>query len=334
MKIQTFGKLLFLASLLLWNACTKKAETSPAIIVNQDGKITAFGQAVELDNLQAVLMDSLLHLDIIPDTLSVEYQGEVLMGVRGEVRTQVNDAIAAAKEAQTHPVVVRRTFWQQQGADCDQPDTLRTNCAVINLTYPQVYYKETALPQSANAWVNQYLVGILTSGTEDEQAAANAQTLEAGAKVFFDVHESFKGSAMYGGFDAECKYDVLLNNGRYLTLQIESYTFQGGAHGSPGAIVTTFDTASGATLSWNDLVSDTTALKSLADQKFREVKAEAFEDGFHFDDMFPFKLADNYGLTDTGIYFYYVPYEVGPYVLGSTTFTIPFTELGGIAKIK
>ena len=80
------------------------------------------------------------------------------------------------------------------------------------------------------------------------------------------------------------------------------------------------------------------ALKAKAEKKFREVKAEVFKPesdggwGYEFDEVFPFKLADNTGLVENGLFFCYVPYEVGPYVLGSTEFVLPFDEIKELLK--
>ena len=81
-------------------------------------------------------------------------------------------------------------------------------------------------------------------------------------------------------------------------------------------------------------MTDKNALRVLAEKAFRTERAEAFNEGFDFDETFVFDLPINFGLTETGILFYYNAYEVGPYALGSTEFVIPFAELGNLAKIK
>ena len=137
-----------------------------------------------------------------------------------------------------------------------------------------------------------------------------------------------------GNWAVESTDTALLNNGRHLTLRINAYNYLGGAHGLYTAAVATFDVASGRQLSWADLVVDTSALQTLAEQKFREERAEVFAPdeegypGFAFDEVFPFKLPDNFGLTPEGVYFHYVPYEVAPYAIGPTVFTITYAELG------
>lgn len=324
---------LLLASFLLWNACQQKPVVEAPITVSNEGKITLYGKEVALEHLETALLDTLVLMSTIPDDVEVVYGDQILMGMRGEVRTEITDAIVAAKESRTKPVVVASTFWKQEGTDCDQPDSVRTNCAVINFEYPVVYYKEGALHKCIATWVTPYLTGILAAGTDEGTAPVNT-TLEDGAKIFFDTHKSFDGSVMAGAFIAECSNEVLLNNGKHLTLEIEGYTFQGGAHGSPTASVATFDAQTGKQLSWDDLITDKAALQTLAEKKFREVRADDFKDGFNFDDTFPFKLPDNYGLTDTGIYFHYLAYEVGPYAMGNTTFTMTFEELGALSKMR
>lgn len=333
MNIQRVSKILLLLSLFLGSACQEKTDSAGIVVVAMDDGITLFGKRVELDNLKATLLDSLVKMSTIPEDIAITFQGEVLMGIRGEVETEVNQAIAAAKEARLNPVVVSRTFWMEKGTDCDQPDSLRNNCAVINLVYPVVYFKENAIRNSIETWTTHYLTRILAGGGEEDGSTSATPTLDAAANVFFNNHEEFKGSAMYGAFIAECTNDVLLNDGKHLTLELNGYTFQGGAHGSPTAAVATFDTNTGRQLSWDDLVTDKEALQKLAEKKFREVRAEDFKEGFEFDEIFPFKLPDNYGLTDEGIYFHYLPYEVGPYAMGETIFTLPFSEIGALFKL-
>ena len=71
--------------------------TPPSVIVTQKGDITLSGKKVALENLKKELQNALIKLAIVPDEVSVEYQGEVLMGMRGEVETEVGEAITTAK---------------------------------------------------------------------------------------------------------------------------------------------------------------------------------------------------------------------------------------------
>lgn len=221
------------------------------------------------------------------------------------------------------------------GKDCDQPDSLRIACLAINLSRPVVTEGTDALKNAVESWGTAYLAGILSPELSAEEAAA--ADVEAAVQTFINGHTQFLAEnpgAVMGYWTAESDATTVLNDGKHLTLQINGYVFSGGAHGSPTAAVATFDAVTGQQLGWSDLVTDQAAVQALAEQKFREEQKEAFQDGFDFDDIFSFALPANFGLTDKGIYFYYVAYEVAPYAMGATTFEIPFSELGELCKVK
>ena len=110
-------------------------------------------------------------------------------------------------------------------------------------------------------------------------------------------------------YTVEVNDTVLLNDGKHLTLRLNGYNFMGGAHPNATSAVATWEATTGKLVKLEDLVTDLPALQKLAEQKFREAKADAFKEGFEFTPDWPFKLADNTGLTDKGIFFCYVPYE-------------------------
>jgi hypothetical protein len=226
-----------------------------------------------------------------------------------------------------------------EGLDCDKPDTLRTNCVTISLEWPVVEQGSDALKNAVSGWSQSYLTSILAPS---EDSTASPASLEAAVQGFVNEQVAFskdaEGSPM-GLWEANSQDSILLNDGKYLTLEILGYIYAGGAHGSPTAAVVTFEAETGRQLTWDDLVSDTSALESLAEKKFREVRSDIFQptDGnepFEFDEIFQFALPLNFGLVKEGIYCYYMPYEVGPYAIGDTQMVITFAELGAISKIK
>ena len=237
-------------------------------------------------------------------------------------------------------VVESLSFSKTEGKDCDKPDSLRYSCASINLSWPNVKEGSDALKKSVADWANTYLASILAPGPDGE--ATNNASVEKNAAAFIQAQKDFAKDAPespMANFTAESKDQVLLNDAKHLTLQIEGNTYMGGAHGSPTAAVATFDVLTGKQLTWNDLVTDQKALQAVAEQAFRTERADVFEPGdgsepFKFDDVFQFALPQNYGLVENGIYCFYLAYEVGPYAMGSTQFVIPFAELGDISKIK
>lgn len=241
----------------------------------------------------------------------------------------------APPEAAPAVTLSHAEFKKNSGTDCDKPDTLRLNCLTIDLAWPKVETGSDALKKSVGDWANSYIVGILAPASDDSTAIAT--TVDTAATGFIDMHKEFaseaEGSVM-GNWMAEASDTVLLNNGKYLTLSIAGYVYAGGAHGSPTAAVATFDVATGMQLTWDDLVTDKAALKTLAEKKYRQEMADVFKDGFEFDDFFKFELPANFGLVQDGIYFHYLHYEVGPYAIGNAVFVLPFSEIGALAKVK
>lgn len=257
-----------------------------------------------------------------------------LVSLFGIVACQ-NSTSSTQEETAAAPNVEQKAFRKQQGADCDkaEDDETRTDCARIDLLYPVVTKGEKALQDSVTAWANNYLFGIMAVAESTQPA-----TLDAAAKVFFELHDSEKkdggASLMTGGFEVRTGSEVVFNNGKYLTLAINGYTYMGGAHGSPTEALKTFDAKSGKILNWDDLVTDVAAVQALAEKKVRKERADVFKEGFDFDDTFNFTLPANYGLTEEGLFLYYEHYEIMPYALGATEITLTFEELGPLAKIK
>lgn len=331
MNVKFLFKLTITLIVIIGFGCKEKNSSSAPITVNQNGEITLYGENIPFENLKLLLVDTLEKMPSIADDIEIKYEGEVLMGMRGEIETVVAEAIAEAKAAQKIARIETVLFTKAKGTDCDQVDTLRTNCATIDFQYPLLIRGSEALKLSVEKWVNNYLISILTGGSTEENVSAT--NLDEGTKIFFDTHETYQGSVMYGGFEADCRYDILLNNEKYLTLAFDGYTFQGGAHGSPSAAVATFDVQSGKLLTWEDLITDQAAVTKIAEMEFRAERHDVFTDGFDFDDIFTFKLPENYGLVNGGIYFHYPPYEVTPYAMGSTAFMLPFSALDKFMKI-
>jgi hypothetical protein len=323
----TFAKTLCFILFLAWTACQK--QEAAIISVNPKGEITAFGKPVsDLEALKSALVDSLSKMSVIPEKLSIHFEGEVGMGTRQEVETLATEAVAAAKIAQKAPKIDIVAFRKTQG-DCDKADSLRTFCANIDLQYPTVVKGEKPLQDSVAKWTNMFLFSVLES-----EEKVTSTSLEEAAAAFFKNHNESKGSVMAAGFDATTGSEIVYNDGKYLTLAINAHTYQGGAHGNHLEAINTFDAQTGRILTWDDLVTDKAAVLALAEKKLRAERADVFQEGFDFDDTFKLILPAAYGLTKEGLFLYYVPYEIMPYAMGASEVMIPYEELGEKAKIR
>lgn len=234
--------------------------------------------------------------------------------------------------------VINEHFSKSEGTDCDKPDSLRMDCATIDISWPSVEGENKALQQSVNTWVTDLLTTSLIDNAED----TSKTTLEKASKIFFKNHQEMvknEPKSARGFWSVTTKDSILFNNGKLLTLEISGYSFQAGAHGNQLETLATFDINTGKKLTWDDVVTDKIALQKLAEEKFKVARPELFKpteglEPYKFDETFPFKLPYNFGVTLEGIYFNYVPYEVTPYYMGSTTFILSYADIKTILKIK
>ena len=67
------------------------------LVVNAKGGTTLFGKKIVLEKLPELLVDTLSKMTPVPNDIPVKYDGEVLMGMRGEVKTVVKETIDKAK---------------------------------------------------------------------------------------------------------------------------------------------------------------------------------------------------------------------------------------------
>lgn len=244
---------------------------------------------------------------------------------------------AAKQPVAAQPVALEtRKIEKKAGPDCDKPDSLIMSCVEIDLAYPTVKQDTGALKPAVEEWAMDYLTALVGYAEEPD----NMPPLEEAIEGFIANHaEQAKEMPDIPARHSAVAWDtVLLNDGNHLTLRLDGFNFAGGAHPNPASAVATWEVATGKRVKLEDLVTDLAALQVIAEKKFRETRADLFKPeseggyGFDFDEAVPFKLADNTGLVKDGIFFCYVPYEVGPYAMGGTDFVIPFSELAAIRK--
>ena len=99
MKNKTINISLFVAGILIWSACSDKTPQSDGLVYNQNGQMTLFGNKIETADLKFALKEALAEMPAVPDSIPVHFEGEVGMGTRGEIETQVGEAVFEAKHA-------------------------------------------------------------------------------------------------------------------------------------------------------------------------------------------------------------------------------------------
>ena len=119
----------------------------------------------------------------------------------------------------------------------------------------------------------------------------------------------------------------------YVCVRADGYEYTGGAHGTPFRQYFVFDRETGARLSLSDVVENPVEeLQAKVGAAFREL-AEKTNFAFESPEDLEHTVADGisyespFYLSETGVVFYYAPYEIASYAEGVPEVTIPYSEL-------
>lgn len=117
------------------------------------------------------------------------------------------------------------------------------------------------------------------------------------------------------------------------TLRIDDQRYEGGAHGMTSVVWQSFDPATGRRLRLSDLATGAPmdSLRVLGERAFRVSKGlpsgvDLKNQGW-FWETGRFALPDNFGVTRDGLVFHWNPYDIAPYASGSSTITLPWSEV-------
>lgn len=131
------------------------------------------------------------------------------------------------------------------------------------------------------------------------------------------------------------RYDVasVRTWGGYLSVLLEAYLYEGGAHGMPYREGHVFRMTDGQEVRLSELTDKTQEdWEKLLRAGFADKIAKGEENEFYDDAIELIKERDmsdvGYYFTETGIAFYLPPYEISPYSTGYVEITVPFEEAG------
>lgn len=130
---------------------------------------------------------------------------------------------------------------------------------------------------------------------------------------------------------------VVKRSPTYLSLKYTHYDYTGGAHGNTNISFLNYNPTTNTPITIDSLIikGKMPALLRIAEQIFRKneklTPTESLEEKYFFEKG-KFKLAENFHVSDQGLFFIYNPYEIKPYSEGYTELVIPFSALKAIAK--
>jgi len=221
---------------------------------------------------------------------------------------------------------VDTVHFERSSASCIQDSS---DCARMLAVYPQVQLADPMVSRRINDTILHH-VKLMTSFTESEREAAAAD-MDLLAQRFLGDYEQYAQESSYQmPWFIETRSYVRHHSRRFICVELQGYSYTGGAH--PNAMTTflNFDRQTGALVHLDDIVADRKAFNLLAERKFRAARElddsiDLQEAGFFWEGGF--QPPANFGFEKDGILLYYNPYEIAPYAAGPTTFSIRYSEL-------
>lgn len=185
--------------------------------------------------------------------------------------------------------------------------------------------------------INKELFTTVKSVINESSEESNYEGL---MQSFIKDYEAFKSefpdSAI--GWEAIVESSVELNNSELICIEIDAYTFTGGAHGNTIATSKLFDPKSGKNLEIKDIIKDIPAFTKIAESKFRETfeiptDATITSTGFWFEND-TFALPLNIFFTEHDVVLHYNQYEIASYAEGSKEVRIALEDIKDLLSIN
>ena len=206
-------------------------------------------------------------------------------------------------------------------------------CATLDLSYP-VLTGGTATTAAINDSIEAF-VYLVTEANPNLPLplAIDSAALKMLAQLRED--DAIRNRDYSMSYVNELKSKVLWQTSRYLSLEMNTYSFSGGAHGMYGTLLETFDLTTGQPLALTAVIRDTAALRPLLEKAFVADKQTEAPDVSLRDLVFPefqqLPMPAIYCIVPEGVRFVYNPYEVASYAVGQTDILLSWQQLGTLA---
>lgn len=209
------------------------------------------------------------------------------------------------------------------------------NCPQIDIKIPVASNKDV-VADSINKKVFSVLKEIVYFGEKPYEAT----TYDGLTKAFIDSYEAlqkdFPGETM--GWEATVSGKLKYQSAAVLNIEINHYTYTGGAHGYQGLRSLLFDPTTGKALTNETIFNDVAGFKAFAEKKFRAKykipsSASINSTGLMFEED-QFALPQTILYTDKGLLLYYNSYEAASYADGPKELLLPYDTIDEYLSLK
>ena len=200
-------------------------------------------------------------------------------------------------------------------------------CAKVTFaTLPEL---PSTFPTSSKATIHLRVDEALYAPLEEGEGPTSRARFLKELTAQYDDYLTLKDPHVVVDWQVSRTAFILYANANVVSVVVKSEGFLGGAHGFSEESLFVFDGTSGKSFSWDEVIESSSRgiFERAAEAEFRRARSvpptqSLQEAGFTFENEV-FALPTNFALTDKGIVCHYNPYEVGPYVMGATDFTVP-----------
>ena len=203
-----------------------------------------------------------------------------------------------------------------------------TNCPEATITLP-IAAGVPIVADSINKKVFSVLKQIIYFGEQPYTATNYKGLLSSFIQSYEKLHADFPKDTF--GWEAKVDGRITYQSENILNIEINHYTYTGGAHGYQGLRSLVFDPNTGKEILIKNLFKDRGAFKIFAEKKFRaKYKIPTGQPinttGLMFEND-QFHLPQNIFYTDKGLLLYYNSYEIASYADGAKELFFSYKEV-------
>ncbi|HJS01027.1 MAG TPA: DUF4163 domain-containing protein [Flavobacterium sp.] len=215
-----------------------------------------------------------------------------------------------------------QSFEKKTTLDC------KDNCPNIQLKI-SVAENSDIIADSINNTVFTTVKSIIDFG-EKPNHSKNYDEL---ASSFIKAYEKLKKDFPRDNFGWEAKIEgkIKYQTENILNIEINHYSFTGGAHGYAGLRSLIFDPKTGKRISNEKLFKNWKLFKAFAETKFRDKykipRTQPINSTGMMFEKDVFQVSQNIFFTDKGVLLHYNPYEIAAYVDGSRDLLLKYEEV-------
>lgn len=209
-------------------------------------------------------------------------------------------------------------------------------CAEFKIAYPIFSGGDSATVVALNKSVQEYVLTAVGGNTQLPFVQALDSAGWSFIQLFTEDQKERPGVEM--GYTTEIRDSVPLLNAKVATIQMDGYSFTGGAHPNPFGLLTSFDLTKGAKpIELTDLVRDTNALRPILEKAYKIGKGLKETDPLTevvYPEITQMPMPANVGVVAEGVRFYFNAYEIAPYAVGPADVLLTWDQLGALADRK